>query len=97
MAVVLIATWTAAEGSEEEVLDALAQLAPLSRTEPGCRYYQPYRDPDEPRVIHIFEVYDDEDALAAHAASPHFAEHALGRAIPLLESRERRLFETLDI
>jgi quinol monooxygenase YgiN len=97
MAIVLIATWTATEGSKADVLDALTKLAPLSRAEPGCRYYQPYRDRDEPRVFHIFEVYDDEDALAAHGASAHFAEHALGRAIPLLESRERRFFETIDV
>jgi quinol monooxygenase YgiN len=97
MAVVLRATWTANEGSEEIVLDALRQLAPLSRTEPGCRFYQAYRDPAEPRVFHLFEIYDDEDAVAAHGASEHFGQYALGQAIPNLESREREFFETIDI
>jgi quinol monooxygenase YgiN len=97
MAVVLRATWTANEGSEEIVLDALRQLAPLSRTEPGCRYYQAYRDPAEPRVFHLFEIYDDEDAVAAHGASEHFEQYALGQAIPNLEQREREFFETIDV
>ena len=96
MAVVLKATWTANEGSEDVVLDALTKLSPLSRAEPGCRYYQAYRDPAEPRVFHIFEIYDDEDAVAAHGASAHFEEFALGQAIPALESRERAFYETID-
>jgi quinol monooxygenase YgiN len=96
MAVVLKATWTANEGSEDVVLDALTRLSPLSRDEPGCRYYQAYRDPAEPRVFHIFEIYDDDDAVAAHASSAHFEQYALGQAIPVLESRQREFYETID-
>ena len=72
MAIVLKATWTANEGTEDVVLDALERLSPLSRAEPGCRFYQAYRDPAEPRVFHIFEIYDDEAAVEAHGASEHF-------------------------
>ena len=96
MAVVLKATWTATEGSEAIVLDALEKLSPRSREEPGCRFYQAYRDPAEPRVFHIFEIYDDEAAVEAHGASEHFATYALGQAIPALESRQREFFETID-
>ena len=96
MAVVLKATWTANEGSEEIVLDALEKLSPLSREEPGCRFYQAYRDQAEPRVFHIFEIYDDEAAVEAHGASEHFRTYALGQAIPVLESRHREFFETID-
>lgn len=97
MAVVLRATWTVKEGSEEAVLDALRELAPRSRQEPGCRFYQAYRDPAEPRVIHLFEIYDDEAAVTAHGESEHFQRYAAGQAIPLLESRRREFFETLDL
>jgi quinol monooxygenase YgiN len=96
MAVVLKATWTAKEGAEATVLDAIEKLTPPSRAEPGCRFYQAYRDPTEPRVVHIFEIYDDEDAVAAHGASEHFERYALGQALPALESREREFFETID-
>lgn len=97
MAVVLRATWTARDGSEEEVLEALRRVASASRQEPGCRLYQPYRDPAEPRVFHIFEIYDDEAALEAHGASEHFKTYVLEQAVPLLEHRERAVFETIDV
>jgi quinol monooxygenase YgiN len=96
MPVVLQATWIAKEGSEQIVLDALEQLSPLSRAEPGCRFYQAYRDPAAPRVFHIFEIYDDDAAVEAHIASEHFETYALGRAIPALESRQREFFQTID-
>ena len=96
MAVVLKATWIANEGAENVVLDALEKLSPTSRDEPGCRFYQAYRDPAEPRVFHIFEIYDDEAAVEAHGASEHFREYALGQAIPVLESRSREFFQTID-
>lgn len=96
MAVVLKATWTATPGSEHVVRDALSKLSPTSRAEPGCQYYQAYFDPSEPSVFHIFEIYDNQEAVSAHAESEHFAEYALGQAIPVLESRQREFFETLD-
>jgi quinol monooxygenase YgiN len=97
MSYVVEATWIAEEGAAETVLEALRQLAPLSRAEPGCRFYQVYGDPSLPRVFHIFEIYDDEAAFADHGASEHFKRYALGVAIPVLESRERAFFETIDL
>jgi quinol monooxygenase YgiN len=97
MGYVVRAMWVAREGEEDAVLESLRELAPASRAEPGCRFYQAYREPDDPRTFHLFEVYDDEEAYAVHGASEHFRRHALERAIPLLESRERAFFETLDI
>ena len=97
MAIVLNATWTVRAGAEEAVLDALRGVAAESRQEPGCRLYQPYRDPADPRVFHIFEIYDDEAAVEAHGASEHFRTQVLERAVPLLERRERAFFETIDV
>jgi quinol monooxygenase YgiN len=96
MSYVVEATWIAEVGHAETVLEALRQLAPLSRAEPGCRFYQVYGDPAEPRVFRIFEIYDDEAAFAEHGASEHFQRYGFGLAIPLLENRERAFFETLD-
>jgi quinol monooxygenase YgiN len=96
MPFVCSATWTAQPGQEETVRTALEQLSPASRQEPGNRYYQAYQDPAEPRVFRIFEVYDDEAAFAAHGAAPHFQQWALGQAIPVLETRQRDFYETLD-
>jgi quinol monooxygenase YgiN len=95
MGYVVAATWTAQPGMEDVVLDAIEQLTPLSRAEPGNRFYQAYRDRADPLVFHLFEIYDDEAAYAAHGSSEHFAKYALGQAIPVLAKRERAFFETI--
>jgi len=46
-------------------------------------------------VFHLFEIYADEDAYAAHGASEHFAEFGHGQAIPVLAKRERAFYETI--
>jgi len=95
MSYVVSATWTAEPGKEDVVLDAIEKLTPPSREEEGNRFYQAYQDPAEPGVFRLFEIYDDEEAYAAHGASPHFKEYALERAIPVLANRERAFFETI--
>jgi quinol monooxygenase YgiN len=95
MAFVLTAQWTAREGEQERVAGLLQELAGPSRDEPGCRFYQPCRDPDDPRVFLVFEIYDDDAAFQAHGASAHFQRIAVEQAFPLLESRERSFYETI--
>jgi quinol monooxygenase YgiN len=96
VAYVVIARWTAAAGNEDGVEQALRKLTGPSRAEPGCRAYRPLRDVSDPRVFVIYEEYDDEAAYEAHAASEHFRRHALEEGIPLLESRERSYYFTVD-
>lgn len=95
MAYVVNAVWTAQPGKEDVVRDAIEKLTPPSRMEPGNRLYQAYQSPEEPGVFRLFEIYDDEEAYAAHGASEHFAQYGLGQAIPVLASRERTFFETI--
>jgi quinol monooxygenase YgiN len=95
MAYVVSATWTASPGQEDVVLDAIEKLSPPSREEPGNCFYQGYQDPAQPGVFRLFEIYEDEDAYAAHGASDHFKQYALEQAIPVLANRERAFFETI--
>jgi quinol monooxygenase YgiN len=95
MAYVVTATWTAQPGSEDVVLDAIEKLTPPSRQEAGNLVYQAYRDPEVPGVFHLFEIYQDEEAYAAHGASEHFATYGHGQAIPVLAKRERAFYETI--
>lgn len=97
MAYVVTARWTAKEGEEGNVLAAIKSLIEPSRAEPGCLFYQPNRDPENPRVFFFYELYTDEEAYRAHGESEHFQEHAFGEAIPLLETRERVFYETIDV
>lgn len=96
MAYVVVARWIAAEGNEERVLDAIRNLIEPSRAEPGCLYYQPNRDPQDARVFFFYEQYADEDAYLTHGESDHFQRYGFGEAIPLLESRERWFYLTID-
>jgi quinol monooxygenase YgiN len=67
-------------------------LIPATRAEPGCRAYEVFRAVDTPNAYLFFEQYDDEAALDAHRASPHFAQHGLGGVRLLAESREAALY-----
>ena len=52
---------------------AIADNARASReTEPGCRQFDVCRDPAEPRLFFLYELYDDEAAVQAHLLAPHF-------------------------
>ena len=95
MAYVVSATWTAQPGQEDVVRDAIDKLTPPSREESGNVVYQAYQDTSEPLVFRLFEIYEDEDAYAAHGASVHFKEFALEQAIPVLAKRERAFYETI--
>ena len=94
MSFVVTAIWTAQEGKQDEVADFIAQLLEPSRAEPGSVFYQPHRDPENPRVFYFYEQYTDKAAYEAHGASEHFQRLGFGGAIPLLESRERAFYET---
>ncbi|MDQ4058125.1 MAG: antibiotic biosynthesis monooxygenase [Actinomycetota bacterium] len=81
----------------EEVIDALGEMAPLARSEEGCREYLVQRSKDDPHVLALYEIYDDEQALAVHAETDHFKRIITGRVVPMLESRDREYYELLDV
>jgi quinol monooxygenase YgiN len=72
--------------------DFLARLKLHAATclaqEPGCRRFDIMVPRDEDDRVIIFEVYDDEAALAAHDASAHMAAFRADAA-PMIESRLR--------
>jgi quinol monooxygenase YgiN len=52
---------------------AIADNARASRDgEPGCRQFDICRDPADPSLFYLYELYDDELAIDAHLQSPHF-------------------------
>lgn len=40
--------------------------------EPGCRQFDVNVDPENPTHFTFYEVYDDQDAIDTHRATPHF-------------------------
>jgi quinol monooxygenase YgiN len=93
----MTARWVIREGEEAAVLDALRQLAEPTRAEPGVLQWQPHRDPENPRVVFLYEQYTDPEAYEAHVASEHFERWGKGEALPRLEDRERTFYETVDL
>ena len=72
-------TYVIKPGHEGEAVDLFAKLTGPTRAEPGCRMYQAHRSPSDPRKFFLYEQYDDQAALDAHRAAPHFKE--LGRKL----------------
>lgn len=95
MSYVLAVTWIAKPGHESEVKEILQTLGEASRQEAGVINYTAHVDPDDPRQFFIYEMYHDASGLEAHQQTAHFKELVLEKAIPLLETRERRSFVAL--
>jgi (4S)-4-hydroxy-5-phosphonooxypentane-2,3-dione isomerase len=52
---------------------AITDNARASRdSEPGCRQFDVCRDPTNRSIFFLYELYEDESAIAAHLRSPHF-------------------------
>jgi quinol monooxygenase YgiN len=60
---------------------AIAENARASReTEPGCRQFDVCRDPADPSLFFLYELYDDEAAIQTHLRSAHFLQMAAATA-----------------
>jgi quinol monooxygenase YgiN len=64
-----------------------------SRAEPGCRVYNFAFDALELGLLHIFEVFDDAAARAAHGASAHMATWRAAWPDLGLGERDMKLYE----
>jgi len=52
---------------------AIVHNAQLSlETEAGCRQFDVCRDPEDPALFFLYELYDDEAAFQTHLQSAHF-------------------------
>ncbi|HEY5319392.1 MAG TPA: putative quinol monooxygenase [Galbitalea sp.] len=89
----LIARYTVVPGNAARVEDALRGMAArVKADEPACLLYNANVDPDNENLYCLYEVYENEDAVAAHRETPHFKEFIEGIIVPLLEKRERELY-----
>ena len=63
-------------------------------TEPGCRQFDVCRDPADPTLFFLYELYDDEAAIQAHLKSPHFLQMNAATAAWVDDKRVRTLSRT---
>lgn len=57
------------EGFERAIV---ANATASRETEPGCRQFDVCRDPGDPQLFFLYEVYDDAAAFEAHLRTSHF-------------------------
>ncbi|WP_435117457.1 putative quinol monooxygenase [Halolamina sp. C58] len=69
---VVHATFPIDPEQREEALDRAADLVEATREEPGVIEYSAVTDLVESDLLRFVEVYEDEDAFAAHVESDHF-------------------------
>ena len=78
-------TFTAGDADTAESL--LRELRDASVKEPGVIQFEVARSSDEPSTFALWEVYRDEDAVAAHRATEHFKRLVLNGVRPLAQQR----------
>ena len=88
--IILAGTIRIEPGKRDQALIAIERMIEATRAEEGCRAYSFAFDVLDDHLIRIFELFDDEAALAAHRASPHMAEWRAG--LPLLGIGDRNLW-----
>lgn len=80
----IVAVLTARPGRAEALRALLDGMMAPSRAEAGNLRYDLWRDQADPNRFVLDELYADNDAIAAHRASPHF-QHYLSTINDLAE------------
>ncbi|MFO0890535.1 MAG: putative quinol monooxygenase [Isosphaeraceae bacterium] len=88
-------TYVVKPGHESEAVEHFRELTGHTRAEPGCRMYLAHRSTADPRKFFLYEQYDDQAALDAHRAAPHFDRHVKNGLFTIIESRAPELLEPL--
>jgi quinol monooxygenase YgiN len=88
-------TYVIKSGHEDEAVALFRMLTERTRAEPGCRMYLAHRSMSDQRRFFLDEQYDDQAALDAHRAAPHFEQYAKHGLFPILESRSPEIYEPL--
>ncbi|NUR58392.1 MAG: antibiotic biosynthesis monooxygenase [Catenulispora sp.] len=90
--VLVIADTSSSPENADEFGRVLERFAQACRAEQGCLSYEIFRSPTQPERFVSIERYADVDAFTAHRASTHFKEIGLGEVMPLLVSRDIRMY-----
>ncbi|KVS24855.1 antibiotic biosynthesis monooxygenase [Burkholderia cepacia] len=82
---VVVATVVARSGNEDVLREALKELVPYARTEPGFIQYDLHESADTPGQFVFYEIWEDEAALETHS-NTEFAKAFGARAGQWIES-----------
>ena len=73
----------------EQLLALIDAVEGPSQLEDGCRAYQFWLHRSERGSVHVFEIWESEDALLAHVATDHF--RAFSAGLKQLDVRTREI------
>ena len=82
--VAMIVKLNAQPGKREEAVTVLEKLVAATADEPGTLSYVLHTDNVDPAAIWFYELYQDDEALKVHSASPTMGE-VFGPLGPLLD------------
>ena len=81
----MVVRLTCKDGMRPGLLEALNTYADGLEEEPGTEVYMVSLDPEDEKIVWLFEVFKDDDAENAHRSSPGFAT-MIGELNDLLEA-----------
>ena len=90
--IALIVTINIKAGFKEQFMESMMGDAIGSNNdEPGCLRFDVLQDTEHENRIHLFEVYQDEAAVDAHRAAPHYTKWRLrgGRLVRRRDNSQR--------
>jgi quinol monooxygenase YgiN len=93
---VVVAKWYTKEAKIADVQEVSKTMMAALQAEAGCVMYIANQGKDDQRRFLIYEQYRDEAAFKEHLETPAFKEHVLRRVIPMLETRSRETYTTID-
>jgi quinol monooxygenase YgiN len=85
-------TYVIKPGHEDEAVTLFRTLTKHTRAEPGCRMYLAHRSTADPGRFFLYEQYDDQAALDAHRAAPHFQRYVKDGLFLIIESRSPEIY-----
>lgn len=95
----LMVKWLVKPAYINEVLQLLEEVKKESTQEPGNLLYNAFQATENPHLICLYEIYENETALQNHIQSPHYQRIVADQIKPLLEEREviklHQLFEPI--
>lgn len=94
--ITLVARYQAKPNQGDAVEKALREMIPLARQEEGCIHFLVSRSQENSDEFLLYEVYDSEVALERHRETPHFKRIIEGAVLPLLEKRERTIYNPIE-
>ena len=93
--VIVTSLWQTKAGQADKVAGILERFLPRARAEPGIKLFVISRGKEDPSQFFFFEFFADDAALASHQASDHFKTLIAGEALPLLDKREKALYQPI--